>query len=64
LNNSEFVLNANHIESLEATPDTVITLSNERKMIVKEKLDEVKDKILEYQKKIFQCAYLNQQEVK
>ena len=39
---------------MESTPDTVITLSNDRKIIVKEKLDEIIQNIIEYQRKIFQ----------
>ncbi len=54
LNNSELVVNCNLIETMESTPDTVITLSNDRKIIVKEKLDEIIQNIIEYQRKIFQ----------
>ncbi|TGK34360.1 flagellar protein [Leptospira gomenensis] len=52
LKGDEFVLNASHIESLEANPDTTITLSNDRKYVVKESVPEVIDKILEYKKRI------------
>ena len=41
LNGTEFVLNDHHIETLEATPDTVITLVNEKKYIVRESTDEI-----------------------
>ena len=54
LNNSELVVNCNLIETMESTPDTVITLSNDRKIIVKEKLEEIIQNIIEYQRKIFQ----------
>ncbi|MBO8162461.1 MAG: flagellar FlbD family protein [Brevibacillus sp.] len=36
LNGSQFYLNATHIELVEATPDTVITLHNGKKYLVKE----------------------------
>ncbi|XDD49781.1 flagellar FlbD family protein [Leptospira sp. WS92.C1] len=52
LKGDEFVLNASHIESLEANPDTTITLSNDRKFVVRESIPEVIEKILEYKKRI------------
>jgi flagellar protein FlbD len=51
LNGSEFVLNDQHIETIEETPDTVITLTNEKKYLVKESSDEVIQKIVEYKRK-------------
>ncbi len=56
LNNSEIVINCNLIESLEATPDVVITLQNDKKIIVKEKVDEIINSIIEYQRKVFKNA--------
>jgi flagellar protein FlbD len=44
------------IESLEATPDVVITLQNDKKIIVKEKVDEIINSIIEYQRKVFKNA--------
>ncbi|HOT47424.1 MAG TPA: flagellar FlbD family protein [Spirochaetota bacterium] len=49
LNGAEFILNNNHIETIESTPDSVITLMNEKKYIVKETADEIIQKIREYQ---------------
>ncbi|BEU87169.1 flagellar FlbD family protein [Selenomonas sp. TAMA-11512] len=46
----EFVLNAEHIETIEETPDTVITLSNGRKIIVDESMDEVVRLVMEYRR--------------
>lgn len=37
----EFVVNADLIETVEATPDTVITLTTGHKLIVQESVDEV-----------------------
>ncbi|MBN2401583.1 MAG: flagellar FlbD family protein [Spirochaetes bacterium] len=48
LNGDEFVLNVNHIEVIEETPDTVITLGNEKKYIVKEKKEKVINLAIEY----------------
>ncbi|MBO8171011.1 MAG: flagellar FlbD family protein [Bacillaceae bacterium] len=41
LNGTTFVLNALLIESVEETPDTVITLTNGRKYVVKESAEDV-----------------------
>ena len=57
LNNSEFMINANQIEIVEATPDTVITLVNEKKLIVKESAIEVRDKVVEYHRQVFTAAW-------
>ena len=51
LNGDEFVLNANHIETMEAKPHTVITLFNEKKYLVSEKIEEIIEKIITYQRK-------------
>ena len=52
-NDSTFLVNADLIETIEETPDTVITLANGRKYIVTEKAEEIKSKVIEYKKKIF-----------
>jgi len=48
LDNSRMVVNVEKIQSLQSTPDTVITFTNNVKMIVREPLEEVSDKIKEY----------------
>jgi len=52
LNNTEFVLNAELIEQIEATPDTVITLTTGNNIVVRESLKEVVKKILDYRRSI------------
>ena len=46
----EFVLNAEIIETVEDTPDTVITLLNGKKLIVEEPMDEVVRRGMKYRK--------------
>ena len=53
LNKEEFVLNADHIERVEEVPDTIITLTNGKKYIVSESLEEVIKKVIAYKNKIF-----------
>jgi len=52
-NDSTFLVNADLIETIEETPDTVITLANGRKYVVKERAQDLKAKVIEYKKKIF-----------
>jgi len=52
MNGDEFILNANHIETIESKPDTTITLVNEKKYLVKESKDEVLSRIYEYYNKV------------
>jgi len=52
LNGKEFVVNADLIQYLEETPDTIITLVNHEKVVVKEKVDEVIRRVIEYNRGI------------
>lgn len=40
-NGTTFFLNITHIESVEATPDTVITLISGKKVLVKDKAEDI-----------------------
>lgn len=53
MNNTEFVLNADHIEKIESVPETLITLTNGKKYIVLESIEEVKNRVIKYKNKIF-----------
>jgi flagellar protein FlbD len=53
LNGDEFLLNSNHIETVEQRPDTVITLTNEKKYIVTESAEEIIGKVIEYKRKLY-----------
>ncbi|UPA17788.1 flagellar FlbD family protein [Borrelia puertoricensis] len=52
LNGDGYYLNPCHIESIEANPDTTILLMNGKKLIVKEDVVEVVDKIKVYRREI------------
>jgi len=54
LNHGAFVLNANLIEHIESTPDTVITLTTAQKYLVLEPVEEVIERVIEYQRRIRQ----------
>lgn len=53
INGKSFVINADLIEFVECTPDTVITISSGKKIMVADSVDQVVDKVLEYRRKIF-----------
>lgn len=48
----EFVLNSDLIETIEETPDTIITLTTGHKLIVKENIDTIIEKIKEFKKDV------------
>ncbi|MDF2594869.1 MAG: flagellar FlbD family protein [Clostridia bacterium] len=52
LNAQEFVINSDLIETIEHTPDTVITVTTGNKYVVKEHQEEIINKIIEYKRKI------------
>lgn len=52
MNNNEFILNADHIEKIEEVPETLITLTNGKKYIVLESVEEVVEKVIKYKNKI------------
>ncbi len=51
LNGSTFYLNAELVQSVEQTPDTVITLTSEKKYVVRESAQQVVDEIVAYQQR-------------
>lgn len=53
LNNQQFTLNSDLIETIEQTPDTVISMTTGNKYVVKEKQDEIIERIVNYKKAIF-----------
>lgn len=50
---TEVILNAELIELIEQTPDTVITLTNGQKMLVNEQPEEIVRRIMQYKRAIF-----------
>jgi flagellar protein FlbD len=52
-NGKVFVLNCELIETVEETPDTVITTVNGKKIIVRETADEIIKRVITHKQKIF-----------
>lgn len=53
LNGKEFVINCDLIEYVEATPDTVITLTTGNKVVVQQGVDDVIQRVIDYKRSIF-----------
>lgn len=53
LNGEILAVNADLIEFIEANPNTVISMTTGRKIVVNESVDEIIVKILEHKKRIF-----------
>lgn len=53
MNNSLITVNEDLIESIEETPDTVITFTTGKKLLVKESIEEIVSMIKEFKKEIF-----------
>jgi flagellar protein FlbD len=58
LNGVGYYLNCEHIETMESTPDTLITLRDGKKLLVSETSEEIIEKIIEYKKRIFDLSSL------
>lgn len=67
LDDTKLLINSDLIESVEEMPDTVITLTNGNKYIVKERINQLLEKIIKFKqsiqvKKIQQPKYINNKE--
>ncbi len=52
INNAQIAVNSDLIEYIEETPDTVITFTNNDRIVVHERMGEVIDKIVHYRRLI------------
>ena len=52
LNGTPIVLNSDLLKTAEASPDTMLTLINGEKLIVRESCDEVTARVLEYRSRL------------
>jgi len=53
LNDTKFTLNAELIEMVEEVPDTVITLTTGKKILVKESRHDVRNLVILYKQEVF-----------
>lgn len=52
LNGTKFYINAELIRTIESTPDTVITLVDDMKLVVKESPEIIVERVVEYRRKV------------
>lgn len=57
LNGERFGVNAEHIERAEETPDTVLTLVDGKKYLIRESMEDVIEKIVAYRARILRISY-------
>lgn len=55
LNEMKFTVNADLIEFVEETPDTVVSLATGKKIIVKESRQEVANLVISYKREIYRA---------
>lgn len=52
MNGNEIVLNSDLIEFVEATPDTVVSLTNGKKLMVRETVQQVVESIFQFRRRL------------
>lgn len=62
LNRQPITINAVYIERVEATPDTVISLTTDKKILVLESVEEVTQLVTDFYQKI--CLFQEMKEVR
>lgn len=60
LDGSVLVINSDLVETVEKTPDTVVTLINGHKMVARESVEELVDRVIEFRKKTHLCPLLKE----
>ena len=64
LSGIEFVLNGELVQEIESTPDTIITLTSGKKVMVKESVDVIMNAVIEYRQLIVQAPNITDRESK
>jgi flagellar protein FlbD len=57
INRVPLVLNSDLIEHVEATPDTVISLTTGQKLVVLESVDEIVRRVIEFRRAVHSCEH-------
>lgn len=52
LDGKQFVVNADLIETIEATPDTVVSLTTNQKYVVQESVAEIVNRVMRYHQEL------------
>ena len=54
LNNSDITINSDLMKFVEQSPDTVITLLNGEKILVRESLGEILDRVIDFRRRVLE----------
>ena len=58
LNGKKMIVNGDHIEKIDSTPDTIISLISGRKLLVKESFDELLEKLFAWRQSTTTPAFM------
>jgi flagellar protein FlbD len=58
LDGEQLLVNPDLIEFAQVTPDTILSLTTGRKVVVRESLDEVVERVIEFRRRIHQLPAL------
>ncbi|MGE5620320.1 MAG: flagellar FlbD family protein [Sphingomonadaceae bacterium] len=58
LDGSVLTINCDLVESVEGTPDTVVSLWNGHKLVVRETAEEIVERVVEYRRRLHLCPLL------
>ncbi len=61
LDGSELVVNCDLVETVEQTPDTVVSLVNGHKLVVQDSVEQLVDRVVQYRQRIHLCPLLREQ---
>lgn len=61
LNGEEITINADLIETVKSTPDTIVKLTTHKRILVEDTVDEVIEKVIDYKRKIFSSLMLDEE---
>ena len=53
LNGHPVMVNSDLIEQLEETPDTVVTLTSGNRLVVRDRMDDIQQKIVDFKRRIY-----------
>ncbi|EXG83381.1 uncharacterized protein, possibly involved in motility [Clostridium sp. ASBs410] len=56
LNSEEFIINCGQIERVESIPESNVILVSGKHYVVKESVDEIVNRVIEYNARIYACA--------
>jgi len=62
LNGTQYVINCELIETVEQTPDTVITTIHGKKYVVAETIEEVVEKVVQYKRNLYSVSDIDKKD--